>query len=395
MKNKTIIFSIIGFVFISFFLRRFFESGLFKTLKPHSEFSKCAKIDVKAAEDLVVDPHTGTVLIASDSQRRQVLHGFFSSDGAIYALPEGSIRPILLQRENFPKFVPFHPHGLDFFQINGEKYVYVVNHRVPDGGETVEVFRWDGASTLYYIETFSDPLLTSINDILIVGEREFYVTNDHWFPRAASYPGSSYDTFSHIRYSIISSPLLHFFEDLFALSIGSVIYCNESNCTNVASGLKYPNGITMNQEGNVIFIAATLGRSLSVYTRDTNTGALQELHTVDLGTGVDNINRDSLGRLWIGCHPQTLRFLQHALDESGNTPAPSQVLVVGPPASILNRQYDNQQIKESDEVYTVQEVHLSLGDDISGSSVAAFHKGRVFIGPVFDDHILVCKAPNY
>jgi hypothetical protein len=40
---------------------------------------------------------------------------------------------------------------------------------------------------------------------------------------------------------------------------------------------------------------------------------------------------------------------------------------------------------------TVDRLYLDLGDELSGSSVAASHKGELLIGSVFEERLLRCK----
>jgi arylesterase/paraoxonase len=93
-----------------------------------------------------------------------------------------------------------------------------------------------------------------------------------------------------------------------------------------------------------------------------------------LGTGVDNIEIDSTGGLWIGAHPQLLKFMQHAQDPAKLSP--SQILHLSPKAG---------------GGYDIKEVYLNKGEAISASSVAAVYKNRMLVGAVFDPKFLDCK----
>ncbi len=93
-----------------------------------------------------------------------------------------------------------------------------------------------------------------------------------------------------------------------------------------------------------------------------------------MGTGVDNIEMDSDGGLWIGAHPQLLKFMQHAKDPAKLSP--SQVLHLSPRA-----------VGE----YDIREVYLNMGEEISAASVAAVYKNCMLVRAVFDPKFLDCK----
>jgi hypothetical protein len=37
---------------------------------------------------------------------------------------------------------PFHPHGISFVEIEGQKLLFVINHRTFQNGEFVEIFEF-------------------------------------------------------------------------------------------------------------------------------------------------------------------------------------------------------------------------------------------------------------
>jgi arylesterase/paraoxonase len=153
----------------------------------------------------------------------------------------------------------------------------------------------------------------------------------------------------------------------------NVLYYDGTNFKVVAGGLRYANGINRSPDGSRIYVASVTGRSVVVYQRDARSGALSEVAEVGLGTGPDNIEVDLEGNLWIGAHAKLLTFLSHASDPAVD--APSQVIKITP---------------QGNDQFQVDEVFLSDGSDMSGSSVAARHGNRLLIGPVMDDRFLDC-----
>ena len=115
---------------------------------------------------------------------------------------------------------------------------------------------------------------------------------------------------------------------------------------------------------------------MSVYSRDIITNNLQLIKNVYLNSGVDNIELDNQGNLWIASHPQMLAFSRHMSNE--DKLSPSQVIKIS--------------INDSNDVS--EEVYLNDGNLLSGSSGAAIYKNHLLIGSVFEEHFLHCRIKN-
>ena len=97
--------------------------------------------------------------------------------------------------------------------------------------------------------------------------------------------------------------------------------------------------------------------------------------TIHLEGGIDNINIDRDGYLWVSMHPKLLQLAAHR--RNLDSVSPSQVVKI----ELL-----------SDGAYDVQTVYLDDGNEISGSSSAAFHNGRLLIGAIYQSHFLgLCR----
>jgi len=232
--------------------------------------------------------------------------------------------------------------------------VYVVNHPAP-GQHQVERFEVGADGMLVHRQTLRDPTLVSPNDVVAVDAERFYVTNDHHFP-----PGA-----------------LQVVEDYLQLAIGNVLYFDGRSFREVVRDTAYANGINRSPDGRAVYLAQSVGRSLSVYTRDADSGALTEQRTIPLGTGPDNVEVDARGHLWLGTHPKLLDFAAHANDVSGATRAPAQVLRLEPRGDSLE----------------AEEVFLDEGRQTAGSSVAAVFGKWMLVGPVFEKDLLRCELP--
>ena len=245
----------------------------------------------------------------------------------------------------------FHPHGIGLIlPQTGEPSLFAVNHS--SAGHFVEIFDFEQYG-LVHRETVSGPLLVSPNDVLPVGSDRFYVTNDH---------GSR-------------SKIVQTVEDFLQLSRANVLYYDGAQFRVVADGLRYANGINMSPDGRTVYVAATTSGELRVYDRDPASGDLSLRKKISLKTGVDNIEVDRHGVLWIGAHPKLLTYLRYTKDP--NKLSPSQVLRLTP---------------EADGSFSVDEVYLNDGTALSGSSVAAVFRNIMLVGSVFDGKFLCCTV---
>ena len=163
-------------------------------------------------------------------------------------------------------------------------------------------------------------------------------------------------------------------EESLRLKKSSVIYYDGAGFRTVAQGLAYANGVNLSTDGSLLYVAATLEGKVFIFSRDPNNGNLDLIAEVDLNTAVDNIEVDDQGDLWIAAHPNVLDFLEYVRDPEALSP--SQVLKVS---------------LRKDGSYGVEEIHLSNGHYLSGSSVAAMWKDYLLIGSVLDRRFLVCQ----
>jgi arylesterase / paraoxonase len=339
LKTLLGILLIIG-VFVG---KTLFNAGFFTEIKPHFDGTVTEIEGFKGAEDITIDKATGLALITSNE------FGENKPNGAIFLLNlnETSPKPINLT-EKLP-FDDFHPHGLSLFKSsNGTKRLFVVNHR--KSGQFIEVFQFTDSS-LVHLESISDPLIISPNDVVGVGDRQFYVTNDHDEP-LSSWRGK---------------------KDLLQIPMGNVCFYNGKTAKIVADGFLYANGINTSIDRRKVFVAATSGKNISVFDRDEATGNLTKSDEIAIN-GADNIELDETGNLWVGCHPKLLSYLAHSKDHSKLSPC-----------EIIKIDY------QSKGNYTSKSIYLNDGTPVSGSSVGAVFGDKLLIGTVFGNKVLLCS----
>lgn len=340
--KKWYIFLLIFFVFILFFVARLLiNAGVFTKINPHFQ-GKITEIGgFEGAEDVTIDQQTGLAFISSNDFSNKNLE-----NGAIFTLNLSETNP-KPQKVTKNLGFNFHPHGISLYQSpSGVKKLFVVNHR--NDGNFIEIFNWQD-SILVHQESIQDPLIISPNDVLAVGERAFYVTNDH------DEPLSSWRAK----------------KDLMQIPMGNVCYFNGKNTQKVADGFLYANGINQTKDGKRIYVAATSGKKIKVFDRNMATGTLTLLDEIAVH-GADNIEMDEQDNLWLGCHVNLLAFLEHAKEQSKLSP--SEIIKI---TYVSKGNYRSESVYQND------------GRPISGSSVGAVYKNKLLIGSVFENKVIL------
>lgn len=348
---KVVLFvSIIIFGYLVFGI--LVPAGMFKTIEPHFAGNiTSVELPVAGPEDITIDQQTGLAFISVDD-RRANRHNPGSIQGAILIMNLTDSIPVI--RNVTPAILTdFHPHGISLWKGAGDRtFLFAINHSQNNNEHVVERFEWRNDS-LVHLESIKDAkLMTSPNDVTAIGERSFYVSNDHGYSEHG---------------------LDRTLEEYLQRAISYVNYFDGNSFKKVADNIAYANGINHSADYAKIFVASPTGGKVFIYNRDTITGALTLIDEIKVKTGVDNIELDESGALWIGCHPQLLKFVAHANDPANFSP--SQIIKL---------------TQDSFGKYQVEEVFLNDGSSYSGSTVAAVYKDKFLIGSVFEKAILVC-----
>lgn len=327
-------------------LRTLYLSGTFTSLSPINTGKEQQIKGMIGAEDIAIDPASGLALVSSDDRRKT--RAGMPVRGAIYQLDFQAKLARIRNLSEASAPADFHPHGISLFTDPGDssKWLFVVNHT--QAGPRVERFQYQGDTALVHVESIQHEAIKSPNDLVADSRYSFYFTNDHDEEGGVST-----------------------WKDFLVIGTGQVGYFDGKKAEILAKGIRYANGINLSPDGKRLYVAACTDRSVLVFQRSP----FRQIQKIKCGTAVDNLEWDEDGNLWAGAHPKMLAFLGHAQDPGKRSP--SQVL----------------RIDLSDpQVPRVETRYLNLGDPLSGSSVAAFYKGTLLIGGVFDDGVLLLEG---
>jgi arylesterase / paraoxonase len=345
MSNTVKVFVFLIFVIAFFAIRTLWYAGTFKVLSDFSDGKGELINGIVGAEDITIDHATGLALVSSTDRRKS--NDQNNLKGAIYQLDFMSVPPTFKELTAGFDQKDFRPHGISLYiePTDSTKWLFVVNHRL--NGHFIEIFQYTD-STLIHSETIQHELILHPNDVVGVGKRSFYFTNDH---------DSDGGGMSRL-------------EDFLLIGTGSVGYFDGETMTLLDEGIRYANGINIDHNREKLYVAACTDGSINVY----NLNPFKKLQKIKCHSGIDNLEWDSDGNLWTGAHPKLLQFLSHSKDSLKRSP--SQVLKI-----------DVQDLN----VPIVTQVYLNDGNPLSGSSVATVYKDRLLIGGVFDDGVLQVK----
>ncbi|MEZ4885132.1 MAG: SMP-30/gluconolactonase/LRE family protein [Chitinophagales bacterium] len=336
-------------LFVAFVVYTLHSTGYFRTIAPYMQGEIAQQIDLVGAEDMTISKDGNFMLISSDD--RAATKKGRPKQGGIYWMD--------LKKEPFEvKLISgdfkqeFHPHGISLLQLDSTHYkLWVINH--VEDKHSIEVFSLEGDS-LKYLETLKDDKMVSPNDIVAVEEDRFYFTNDHFY-----------------------KPMLgKLAEGYLGMATANVMYFNGKEFMEVAKGMAYANGINWDKNRDLLFVASTRDFLVKVYEVEAD-GNLIFVENINCNTGVDNIEIDTNGGLWIGAHPSLMAYTAYANFEENK--APSEVLKI---------------TYASKNKYIIEKPLLDDGLKSSGSSVAATDGKFLFVGTVMDKHFLIIKREN-
>lgn len=354
------IFAVLGLlllIVIGFVVYIMMTTGFFRDIENKFDGELMTKINIPGAEDFALSREDNFLIISSDPRSHDE-EGNPGKGGLYYMdLSDESFTPKLLTGDLGRDI---YPHGIHMIKLDSTKYrLFVINH-VPkensiainhlEKNHYIEIFDLENG-VLQFIEKKDDPLIKSPNDVVAIDVDRFYFTNDHF----------SDSEFGRFREEYLGWP------------ISNVVYFDGSDYQIVDEGIAYANGINLDPENNRLFVASPRAFLTKVYDINQD-GSLAHIEDIDCNTGVDNIEFDADGKLWIGCHPNLLHFAEYAAGRQDK--APSELIKID---------------YRSKGDYDLETVYMSDGSDMSASTVAAIYNDFIFLGNVMDPGFLVLK----
>lgn len=242
----------------------------------------------------------------------------------------------------------FRPLGLNYYEQGEVRRLFVVNEATRE----VDIFSVAADGDLALVESIGEKRLTSPNDLVAVGPRSFYVSNDADAGR---------------------SSLIGRMQFLARSGAGKIYYFDGVAMRLAADGLRFANGLALNRDKTRLYAAETAGQALRVFDRDIETGALSLAKTERLPAAPDNLNLAFDGSIWIGAQPKPLTTPLYERDAGVHAP------------SLVIRYVDAEGVAAP-----MTEIFSNSGKAISAASVAAIAGERLLIGALLDDKYLVC-----
>lgn len=340
-KIALVLLAVLG-VFV---LYTFYSTGFFRTIENQFNGELIKEITIQGAEDIVVIEEEGFAIVSATA--RKGFPAVEQESGGLYLLDLTSGEYILKHlTHNFK--LPFAPHGISLFKADSTYIVAAINHT--PSAHTVEFFSLYNEE-LTHTGTIKSSQLISPNDLVLVNENQFYITNDHGFREGFG----------------------RLLEDYGNLAVANVLFYDGNAFKEVADGISYANGINRDEERKLVFVASPRRFLVKVY-KETELGSLEFTEDIACKTGVDNIEFDTEGSLWIGCHPDLLGFAAYSKKRKDISPS-----------EIIKIEYRG----KGD--YTVSSIYENDGSQISATSVAAPYQDLILTGCVADKKMLILK----
>lgn len=255
----------------------------------------------------------------------------------------------------------FKPHGLTFQPTENGGKLFVISH--PETGEwrhTIEVFSLTSSSGTHewkHLQTLTDELLISPNDLVALPDGGLFISND-FQDLGGGMAGLVVDTLLRRK----RAPLVYYdgaeFMDLDANVISSA-------------------GITAVKEGDHEYLYRDMmekgAQKLEIHWDQPGKPRVELVDTIHLNSGADNFTVDDEGLVYVATHYSYGLLLDHADDEA--VLSPTQVFRISPDG-------------EATLIYANQ------GEEISAGSVGAAVENRLYIGQIYNDGVLSCPMDD-
>ncbi|KAG0267241.1 hypothetical protein BG011_007650 [Mortierella polycephala] len=254
--------------------------------------------------------------------------------------------------------------------------IFLVNHRRT--GSVVEVFEYEytvdfdphrNNHRVKYLETIEHGLIQTPNDILAMGPRSFYVSNDHFYKNGT----------------------MRALEEKLRRPWSNVVYISPEESYIAYEGVVTANGMTSNQDRTRIYLSACHGAALHVLRPGySDNHKLYIVEYIKLDFYVNNPSFDpETNAVFLAGHIQPFKLLAGLEVSDKPMQGPSKVVKISW-AIPADKKHTKKQLAK------VETVLQDDGRVISAATVAAIDRGRdaLIIGTGFSEHGLWrCPIP--
>jgi hypothetical protein len=329
----VLVWVVAGVILLTTVFRALTAIGLFTIVSQVSP-GICRPIPLAGAGALAYEAKSKTLFIAAYDQRNP------ASNGALYALADGSSRPVRLA--GTPR--DFHPTALSVgYNVGGAPVLAVVDRKADDrvAIETYGVNVDAKGVQLQQQSTIQSGLARRGQGVAALGNDRFFLTANP-----------------------MSSALMDWADRWLVLGRAYLLFYNGSLFRQAVSGISDPSAVAVSADGRHVYVASRAERRLIAFGREPFTGTLTELDSISLPLRPEQIGIDVNNVLWVA-GPARLPQLSGA----------SRVVRV---------------FLGVDGVPQSQET-VYVGGGIIAASGVAKAENRLFIGSFHDEKMLSCE----
>ena len=200
-----------------------------------------------------------------------------------FGFPDRNVKELAMKNVSDEFIHSLDPHGMDIFIDRGTNVfkLFVVNHA--NKKDSIEIFHYSkqNPTEITHVSTITNENFVCLNDITVIDNEEFYVTN--------------FNKFCHSSYSDLLVPV----ELIFGLSTANIVYFKKGFSAIAAYGALL-NGIAVSNDKNYVYVVSSATSSVTAYKRH-NGGKLQHFKQIYVGYFPDNVHvENETGDLYVG-----------------------------------------------------------------------------------------------
>ncbi|KAF9163031.1 hypothetical protein DFQ26_003034 [Actinomortierella ambigua] len=379
LKGLVAVVAIVGAVTFPFLKETATDLGLFLGPIVKVNTDLCRPVSsLESCEDVHIHRPSGLAIAACGRFETRKINGWFPplghlnhsadplsfQDHIVLYNPEDGKHEVM-DIENFPEGADRVFHGFDIYERSErELTLFFINHRRT--GSVVEVIDYYvGETTMKYVQTIQHDLISTPNDIVALGLRSFYISNDHKY---------------------LSGPM-RVIENNLRRAWSNVIYYSPEQTLVAYEGVSSANGMTANHDKSIIYVSACHGAGIHVMEpRDDHT--LRERDFIKLDFYADNPSLDPVtGAIFLTGHTQPLKLLA-----GFNVPGEPMIS----PFKVIKISNNTGSDQFYGKKYKVDEVLVDDGTDMSGATTAAVDRERnvMLIGTLDKRGLWQCTIPK-